>query len=132
MKGIQIIAAISLIGCGVAWAGAPAAEQPSKPVFTLPECLELGLKQAAAARNSLRDEQIAGERLLVAAGRSIELSGLNLEKAGVATTPQGAIQVDKYLRTSQKHIFALTVLMYMHLHFYSCRQSHFCLIPSDS
>ncbi len=52
-------------------------------------------------------EQIAGERLLVAAGRSIDVSGLNLEKAGVTTTPQGAIKVDKYLRTSQKHIFAV-------------------------
>lgn len=63
MKGIQIIAAISLIGCGAAWAGAPADGAASKPVFTLSECLVLGLKQAAAARNSLRDEQIAGERI---------------------------------------------------------------------
>ncbi|RJX30735.1 MAG: NAD(P)/FAD-dependent oxidoreductase [Oxalobacter sp.] len=52
-------------------------------------------------------EQIVGERLLVAAGRHIELSGLNLEKAGVKATPQGAIHVDKYLRTSQKHIYAV-------------------------
>ena len=52
-------------------------------------------------------EQIAGERLLVAAGRHIDLSELKLANAGVATTPQGAIKVDKYLRTSQKHIFAV-------------------------
>ena len=54
------------MGCGL-WmlAGAVSgAEQPaSRPVFTLPECIALGLKQAAAARNALRDEQIAGARI---------------------------------------------------------------------
>ena len=35
----------------------------SRPVFTLSECITLGLKQAAAARNAQRDEQIAGTRI---------------------------------------------------------------------
>lgn len=52
-------------------------------------------------------EAITGERLLVAAGRSIDLSELKLANAGVTTTPQGAIKVDNYLRTSQKHIYAV-------------------------
>lgn len=34
-----------------------------RPAYTLAECLELGLRQAAAARNALRDEQIAGTRI---------------------------------------------------------------------
>ena len=37
--------------------------QEIRPVFTLSECLALGLRQAAAARNALRDEQIAGTRI---------------------------------------------------------------------
>ncbi len=38
-------------------------EAPTKPVFALQDCIELGLKQAASARNALRDEQIAGMRI---------------------------------------------------------------------
>lgn len=33
---------------------------PAVPVYTLEECLALGLEQAAAARNALRDEEISG------------------------------------------------------------------------
>ena len=49
----------------VAWAGCVfgVEESPTKPAFTLEECIELGLKQAASARNALRDEQIAGMRI---------------------------------------------------------------------
>lgn len=54
-----------------------------------------------------RDEVLQGERLLMAAGRRIDLSSLDLEKAGVAVTESGAVQVDNYLRTSKRHIFAV-------------------------
>ena len=49
----------------MAWTGCAAAaeESPAKPVFTLEECIGIGLKQAASARNALRDEQIAGMRI---------------------------------------------------------------------
>ena len=40
-----------------------AAEAESKPAFTLEECIELGLRQAASARNAQRDEAIAGTRI---------------------------------------------------------------------
>ena len=43
--------------------GVRAEEAPAKPAFTLRECIDLGLKQAAAARNAARDEQIAGARI---------------------------------------------------------------------
>lgn len=57
--------------------------------------------------HTAQGEQITGERLLMAVGRQIDVSALNLEKAGVAVTQQGAIKVDKYLRTTQKNIFAV-------------------------
>ena len=40
-----------------------AEEAAVRPVFTLEECLALGLEQAASARNAERDEQIAGTRI---------------------------------------------------------------------
>ena len=52
-------------------------------------------------------EQIEGERLLMAVGRTIDVSELKLENAGVETTARGAIKVDPYLRTTRKHIFAV-------------------------
>ncbi len=52
-----------------------------------------------------QNEQLVGEKLLVAAGRQINLDALTLENAGVTFT-KGGITVDKYLRTSTKHIFA--------------------------
>ncbi len=47
-----------------------------------------------------------GDFLLVATGRKPRISGLNLEKIGVETE-RGVIKVDEYLRTTQKHIFAV-------------------------
>lgn len=49
---------------------------------------------------------ISGSHLLVAAGRSPNLDGLNLEAAGIAYTKKG-IEVDTRLRSSAKHIFAI-------------------------
>ena len=46
------------------------------------------------------------ERLLVAVGRRPEVEGLGLEVAGVEYTRNG-IAVDKRMRTSQQHIFAV-------------------------
>lgn len=51
-------------------------------------------------------ETIEAEKLLVATGRTMDFSGLNLEKAKVRYSKQG-IQVNSYLQTSQKHIFAI-------------------------
>lgn len=51
-------------------------------------------------------EAIEAERILVAAGRKVDLTSLQLDKAGVATGKRG-IEVDKRLRTSQKNIFAV-------------------------
>lgn len=51
-------------------------------------------------------DAIAAERLLVATGRRMDLSSLGLENAGVKYTDNG-ITVNRYLQTSQKHIFAI-------------------------
>jgi len=46
------------------------------------------------------------DRLLVAAGRRPNSDHLGLELAGVQATPEGAVSVDAYLRTSVPHIWA--------------------------
>ncbi len=51
------------------------------------------------------DDELVGDALLIAAGRRPNVDGLDLEKAGVAYSAKG-IQVDDYLRTSQRHIYA--------------------------
>jgi pyruvate/2-oxoglutarate dehydrogenase complex dihydrolipoamide dehydrogenase (E3) component len=50
--------------------------------------------------------KITGSHLLVATGRAANVDGLNLEAAGVAYTAKG-VTVDKGLRSSQRHIYAI-------------------------
>ncbi|MDE1937947.1 MAG: FAD-dependent oxidoreductase [Alphaproteobacteria bacterium] len=50
--------------------------------------------------------ETAGSHLLVAAGRRPRLEGLQLDKAGVAYSPQG-ITVDSRLRTTNRRVYAL-------------------------
>ncbi len=50
--------------------------------------------------------KITGSHLLVATGRAANVEGLNLEAAGVVYTAKG-VAVDKGLRSSQKHIYAV-------------------------
>jgi len=49
---------------------------------------------------------LTGSHLLVAAGRSANIDGLDLDAAGVAAV-DGALQLDARLRTSNKRIFAI-------------------------
>lgn len=51
--------------------------------------------------------RVETDAILAATGRRPATAGLNLEAAGVRTTPRGAVEVDDHLRTSQPHIFAL-------------------------
>jgi pyruvate/2-oxoglutarate dehydrogenase complex dihydrolipoamide dehydrogenase (E3) component len=50
--------------------------------------------------------KITGSHLLVATGRAANVEGLNLDAAGVVYTARG-VTVDKGLRSSQKHIYAI-------------------------
>jgi pyruvate/2-oxoglutarate dehydrogenase complex dihydrolipoamide dehydrogenase (E3) component len=50
---------------------------------------------------------VEASALLPATGRRPVTEDLRLDAAGVRTLPNGAIEVDEYLRTSQPHIYAL-------------------------
>lgn len=54
-----------------------------------------------------KGEKITSEKLLVAAGRKFTPEGLELSKAGIKTGKRGEILVDKYLRTTNKKIYAV-------------------------
>ncbi len=53
-----------------------------------------------------KPEDINGSHLLVAAGRKPNVSGLNLEDAGIKYSPRG-IEVNKKLKTSNKKVYAI-------------------------
>ncbi len=50
--------------------------------------------------------EIRGDKLLIATGRTSNTHNLNLDKIGVQTEKNGAIQVDERMQTSQPHIYA--------------------------
>ncbi len=50
--------------------------------------------------------EVRADNLLVATGRTPNTRGLGLENAGVAVSAQGAIVIDKGMRTSAPHIYA--------------------------
>ena len=52
------------------------------------------------------EEKISGSHLLVAAGRSPNVEGLNLDAAGIKLSRSG-IEVDARLRTSNTRVFAI-------------------------
>jgi mercuric reductase len=51
-------------------------------------------------------ELVSGDRLLIATGRRPNTDGLRLREVGVAVADDGAVLVDKRLRTSASHIYA--------------------------
>ena len=53
------------------------------------------------------DTSIQADAILVAAGRRPNVKGLNLDKAGIALTERGAIQVNEHLETSVPGVYAL-------------------------
>ncbi|MHC5059484.1 MAG: dihydrolipoyl dehydrogenase family protein [Planctomycetota bacterium] len=53
-----------------------------------------------------KGQTITAQKVLVAAGREYSFQDLKLENAGVKVNKKGAIEVNKYLQTSQRHIFA--------------------------
>jgi len=52
-------------------------------------------------------QEMRAEAVLICIGRRPYTQGLNLDKAGVAMTEKGAIQIDPSFRTTQPHIFAI-------------------------
>jgi pyruvate/2-oxoglutarate dehydrogenase complex dihydrolipoamide dehydrogenase (E3) component len=51
------------------------------------------------------DEEIEGDGLLIATGRTPDVSGLDLERAGIQAGPQGVV-VDDRLRTGNRRVYA--------------------------
>jgi pyruvate/2-oxoglutarate dehydrogenase complex dihydrolipoamide dehydrogenase (E3) component len=51
------------------------------------------------------DEEIEGDGLLVATGRTPDVSGLDIERAGIQAGPQGVV-VDDRLRTGNRRVYA--------------------------
>ena len=51
--------------------------------------------------------EVAGDELLVAAGRVPNSDTLNLDATGVTTDEQGFIETDRFLRTEQRDVWAL-------------------------
>ncbi|MEU8632103.1 FAD-dependent oxidoreductase [Amycolatopsis sp. NPDC048633] len=54
-----------------------------------------------------RTHVLAADDVLAATGRTPATAGLGLERAGVRTTPSGAVEVDGFLRTSRPHIYGV-------------------------
>lgn len=71
-------------------------------VFARIDRVEEGL--VATTRNGLK---LAADQVLMAIGRSPNVEGLGLEKAGVALAKDGSIAVDADSRTNLSHIFAV-------------------------
>ena len=53
------------------------------------------------------DLEFKADKVLIAAGRKPATTGLNLEKAGVATDGQGFIKVDQFYQSSARGIYAI-------------------------
>ena len=64
-------------------------------------------KVVIAQLKSGEEKSLCAEEIMVATGRRPAVEGLNLEKAGVCLTRQGAVQVNEYLQTSVPHIYAV-------------------------
>ena len=58
-------------------------------------------------RHEDADSSVDFDRLLVATGRAPRSGGLNLDAVGVRTDEHGAIMVNKRLRTTARHIYAV-------------------------
>ena len=53
------------------------------------------------------EKTLTANAVLIATGRRPNIAGLNLDAAGVAVTPRGAVAVDEHLRTNVPHIWAM-------------------------
>lgn len=76
-------------------------ETNTKKVKKLPEGFELVYEHKGQTK------KVTGTHLLIAIGTTPNTASLNLEKAGVNKTEYGYIEVNQYLETARKGIFAL-------------------------
>lgn len=57
--------------------------------------------------NTVTPKSLAGDAVLLAAGRAPTTGGLGLEAAGIALDEHGYIRVDEFLRTSAENVWAI-------------------------
>ena len=74
-----------------------------RAVRVLPRTAGAGVLQAEMATGTV---DIDFDRILVAVGRRAHTQGLGLQELGIDTNADGTVQVDDYLRTARKNIFA--------------------------
>lgn len=102
---------VSIVGPVLLGREEPEAQSLVREMFTR-EGIEVVLERATEVRTrengielATPSRSVSGDLLLVAAGRTPRLEGLELSRAGVRHDGRG-IPVDKYLRTNVKHIYA--------------------------
>jgi len=117
--GIELGQAFARLGAAVTIveAGAPLGrEDPAAAAIVLEQLRKDGV-EIIAGRKVLRvesgpvlvldgGERIAGSHLLVAAGRTAALDGLDLDKAGIERTG-GGVKTDRALRTTNRRVYAV-------------------------
>ncbi len=74
-------------------------------VYNSRKISEVSQQDGTIALRTNVGETLRAEALLVAAGRTVDVSALHLENAGVEATRQGVL-VDRHLRTTARHIYA--------------------------
>jgi len=65
-----------------------------------------GAQRIVSLASNGRSETLAVDAILVGAGRVPNVEGMGLEEAGVAYDPRRGIQIDDYLRTTNRRVFA--------------------------
>lgn len=66
-----------------------------------------GEKKIVTYSSNGKQEEVSGDEILIATGKTPNTRGLALEKAGLRTDGKEAIVVDQFFATSQPHIFAV-------------------------
>ena len=75
-------------------------------VYNSREITRVGKEDGGIALYTSIGEKIVSQKLMVAAGRKMDFSSLNLENAGIDYTRKG-IKVNKYLETTESNIYAV-------------------------
>ncbi len=63
-------------------------------------------ENGAVVMETDKGQKVIAEKVLIATGRRMDYTRMELQNAGVETTEKGVIKVNKHLRTTQKNIYA--------------------------
>jgi NAD(P) transhydrogenase len=68
---------------------------------------EISVQEKRAALTLHSGKSLSAEKLLFAMGRTGNLSGMNIERAGLEATPRGYLTVNEQYQTATPHIYAV-------------------------